>query len=498
MVTAQEVVITMPDGVVQWFDLDSGEGRVLHAGKRYVVKAADADPAARVAGARVHFDVEREFYAVDVQPRAGRRTTRRQRRFGDLTGSPVSDAKGDAPFASPQPELGRDLQRHPVQVVEQWARSLGDGDLEQAMQLYAPNAALHAGGRVLIGTRAIRGYWEISPLLGRASDPEITGTDGEFEVWWTSGADTATPVIRLRVAHGEIAEQHVADVRSVEAAPEPAPASLEVSTSGPVPDRDVAHAVDKVGKVVDTFGDTVLHTDLRLALAADPARERPAMVRAIVDVDGEPIRAQVSAALMSEAIDLLEDRLRRRFEQLSAYRQTLRRRGTESGEGQWRHGDLPSHRPDHHPRPTDEREIVRHKSFEPDETTLDEAVFDLEAMDFDFCLFHDLASGQDAVVHRAEGGTYVVRYVHGPDPSATEVPSAATVHVDTRRAAVLTVDEARERLEAGQERWVFFEDAITRRGHVLYLRYDGHYGLIVPIDEPDGVDVPPGGELART
>lgn len=498
MVTTQKVVITMPDGVVQWFDLDSGEGRILHAGKRYVVRAADADPAARVAGARVHFDVDREFYAVGVRPRGGRRTTRRQRRFGDLTGSPAGDAKGDAPFASAQPELGRDLQRHPIRVVEQWARSLGDGELEQAMQLYAPNAALHADGRVRIGTHAIRGYWEASPLLGRAPDPEITGTDGEFEVWWTGDAEAATPVIRLRVAHGEIAEQHVGDVRTAEAVPEPVTASLEISTSGPVPDRDVDHALDKVGKVVSTFGDTVLHTDLRLTVATDPARDRPATVRVIVDVEGDPIRAQVSATLMSEAIDLLEDRLRRRFEQLSAYRQTLRRRGTGSGEGQWRHGDLPSNRPDHHPRPVDEREIVRHKSFEPDETTLDEAVFDLEAMDFDFCLFHDLASGQDAVVRRTEGGAYVVRYVHGPDPSAVDVPSAATVHVDARRAAVLTVDEARERLEAGQERWVFFEDATTRRGHVLYLRYDGHYGLIVPIDEPDGIDVQPGGELART
>ena len=33
--------------------------------------------------------------------------------------------------------------------------------------------------------------------------------------------------------------------------------------------------------------------------------------------------------------------------------------------------------------------------------------------------------------------------------------------------------------------WVFFRDADSGRGHVLYRRYDGHYGLIVPVDAPD-------------
>ena len=42
----------------------------------------------------------------------------------------------------------------------------------------------------------------------------------------------------------------------------------------------------------------------------------------------------------------------------------------------------------------------------------------------------------------------------------------------------LTDDEARVRLEADGEPFVFYLDGATDEGRVLYHRYDGHYGLI--------------------
>jgi Sigma 54 modulation/S30EA ribosomal protein C terminus len=44
----------------------------------------------------------------------------------------------------------------------------------------------------------------------------------------------------------------------------------------------------------------------------------------------------------------------------------------------------------------------------------------------------------------------------------------------------LTIPEARQRLEVAGLPFVFFADASTDRGSVLYHRYDGHYGLITP------------------
>ena len=44
----------------------------------------------------------------------------------------------------------------------------------------------------------------------------------------------------------------------------------------------------------------------------------------------------------------------------------------------------------------------------------------------------------------------------------------------------LDLATAVERLASGNEGHVFFEDAESGRGNVLYVRADGHYGLIAP------------------
>jgi hypothetical protein len=46
---------------------------------------------------------------------------------------------------------------------------------------------------------------------------------------------------------------------------------------------------------------------------------------------------------------------------------------------------------------------------------------------------------------------------------------------------LLTDDEARTRLEADGERFVFYLDRETGAGRVLYLRYDGHYGIVTAL-----------------
>lgn len=46
----------------------------------------------------------------------------------------------------------------------------------------------------------------------------------------------------------------------------------------------------------------------------------------------------------------------------------------------------------------------------------------------------------------------------------------------------LTVAEAMERLAADRETFVFFVNALTGRGNVIYRRYDGHYGLVTPAE----------------
>ncbi|MEV7189390.1 sigma 54 modulation/S30EA ribosomal C-terminal domain-containing protein [Kitasatospora sp. NPDC093102] len=46
----------------------------------------------------------------------------------------------------------------------------------------------------------------------------------------------------------------------------------------------------------------------------------------------------------------------------------------------------------------------------------------------------------------------------------------------------LTGAQARVRLDLSGLPFVFYTDAATGRGNVLYHRYDGHYGLITPAE----------------
>ena len=123
---------------------------------------------------------------------------------------------------------------------------------------------------------------------------------------------------------------------------------------------------------------------------------------------------------------------------------------------------------------------MRHKTFAVDEMTPEEAAFDMDQLDYEFHLFRDLASGEDAVLQREPGrpGSLILTRLH---PAGFEDrPAAITLTVDDRTPATLTVDDALETLTAGHQPFVFFANATTGRGNVVHRRYDGHYGLITP------------------
>jgi hypothetical protein len=145
---------------------------------------------------------------------------------------------------------------------------------------------------------------------------------------------------------------------------------------------------------------------------------------------------------------------------------------------EWRHQSEPTHRPDYYPRPVEERQVVRHKSFSLARETPDEAVFEMESMDYDFHLFTDAGSGEDSVIYRAEAAGYRLAQVR-PQPDRLGT-SAVPLAVSTIPAPRMSVPEARNRLDITGFPFVFFADDATGRGSILYHRYDGHYGLITP------------------
>ena len=262
------------------------------------------------------------------------------------------------------------------------------------------------------------------------------------------------------------------DLRPAAKPPAPLP-PIDVVVRGDVPHGAVGYAHNKVVRTMSLVDEPVLHARLKLTMLPDPAVERPAVAEAVLDVNGDIVRAHVAGRSTPEAADLLERRLRDRLEHRR--RRPQREPAQAGAAATWRHGMLPVHRPSYFDRPVEDRELVRHKAFPLGESTAEEAVFDMESLDYDFHLFVDLATGEDSLVWRTEDG-YALARLH--TPGAPVGPSSVDITVQPVAAPALTVEAAIERLNAGRERFVFFQDPSTGRGNVAYRRFDGHYGLL--------------------
>lgn len=213
----------------------------------------------------------------------------------------------------------------------------------------------------------------------------------------------------------------------------------------------------------------------------NPSIARPAIVTVTLDVDGHPVRAQSAGRTTREAVDILEERLRRQLvdaQHRLAFLRRRRRAGTATGE--WRHGGIPSDRPEHFPRGPEERQVVRRKTFSLGRRSPEDAVVEMELLDHDFHLFVDGGTGRDALVRRMHDGTYELSRASGDHEDAAEVLG---VGVGPPPQAML-LEAAVDRLNATNEPFLFFMDVETLRGAVLYRRYDGHYGVVTAGSEP--------------
>jgi Sigma 54 modulation/S30EA ribosomal protein C terminus len=258
--------------------------------------------------------------------------------------------------------------------------------------------------------------------------------------------------------------------------PSPDSVAIVVVARGNVAEDERNYAVDRIRLLIDKINEPVLLARIRLGLAPDPARKRPAEAQALVDVNGDLVRAQIAAETLLVAADLLIRRLHDKLQHRAQHRLATRTRSGTSEPGEWRHGNLPAPRPTYYPRPLAERQLVRRKTFAVDEQTPEEATFDMGQLDYDFYLFQDLASGQDAAIQREEDGSYRVSCL---DPTQIDLGGAGPgFAVSPHPAPILPVEEAVKRLEAIGSRFLFFIDSISHRGNIVYHRYDGHYGLI--------------------
>ena len=262
----------------------------------------------------------------------------------------------------------------------------------------------------------------------------------------------------------------MADTRTVQ---------VQAETRGAVPEGAASFAIRRISSLLRMAPEPVLFARVRLTMAADPAVERPAIAQVNIDLNGRLIRAQAAGQTMREATEHACDRLRIRIGRAARNWAAIRGGQPVAGPGEWRHQSRPAPRPPYYPRPPEERTIVRHKSYALAHETPDEAVADAERLGYDFHLFTEKSTGEDSVIYRSGEGYRLMMarprsHRLGPvDPSVTVCPAPAPR---------LPIAGAIARLEAAGQPFLFFVNAETSRGNVIYHRYDGHYGLIAPAD----------------
>ncbi|ORV47661.1 integrase [Mycobacterium europaeum] len=252
---------------------------------------------------------------------------------------------------------------------------------------------------------------------------------------------------------------------------------VQVATGDVLP-TEAEYVRSKVGELTRYASRPVRHARVRLTRHRDPAVQRPVVAQANLDLDGRPVRAQVQADTVREAVDLLAARLRRRLEHAAAH-WDARRGERPAGPGEWRHESRPAHRPSYFPRPAGQRRVIRRKSFTMAPCTLDDAANEMDLLDYDFHLFTEKGTGIAGVLYRA-GPTGYRLALAAPDLAGQVSEHALPVTISRQPLPCLTEEGAADRLAVLGLPFLFFIHAAYGCASVLYLRYDGHYGLITP------------------
>lgn len=227
----------------------------------------------------------------------------------------------------------------------------------------------------------------------------------------------------------------------------------------------VARAQEKVAALAQHCGEPILSARVKLTRPAEPGPDRLPIAEASLNVNGRMVRAKAEGMTVQEAVTELLERLRVRLDRTARDWRSLR--------GRRHRNTIRTASP---ALTVGRQTVLRRKYAEPEPATVDHAVFDMELRDYDFYLFADAATGGDAMVWRTGDGYRMAR-VKAARPPMTYLP----VTVDEEPAPTLTLDEAIERLAPAERPFLFYSDALTGRGAVLYRRHDGGFGHITAV-----------------
>lgn len=245
---------------------------------------------------------------------------------------------------------------------------------------------------------------------------------------------------------------------------------------GPVPTATRQEAEEMMAYLSEMAPADVVSTRVKLKHDEDREPDQTFIAQGSMDVSGIQLRVEATGATSSSALHAAGDRLERKLAGLAH-----RVEGGKSSpplSGSWTpRSDDPS-RPMFHNRSPERRAVVRRKTYSPlDRLSVAEALFNLDALDYRFFVFTDTADDKTSIVYRDVDGP-ALRKVDGSRSSGSHLPE--NIHVNEAEAPSIAVADAVSQLNSSDMPFIFFRDRDRGRASLLYRRYDGHYGLLVP------------------
>ena len=251
---------------------------------------------------------------------------------------------------------------------------------------------------------------------------------------------------------------------------------VETVTRGAVPEDAMDLAVLRVRAQLREAHEPVMFAKIKLA-ATGAGDSQAAVAQVSVDLNGRRVRAQAAAATIRAAIESMCGRLKVRLERAAEQEAAV---GWDEGSRRVG-GSLAGFLPLPRRSPEVPPSVVRHKSYVLSRMTPDEAIADLEMLDYEFHLFTELVTGTDSVIYVTDDGYRIAQVDPRPDLLELE-PLGSAVTLSEVQAPRLELADAATQLEASGLAFMFFVNDQTGRGNLIYHRYDGHYGLITPAE----------------
>ena len=252
---------------------------------------------------------------------------------------------------------------------------------------------------------------------------------------------------------------------------------MELTVRGVIP----RHEVDAARACIAGLGRYARHPVIAARLALFPAaglRLRQFHVaHAQILCHGHVLAARAVGPSAAAAADGAAQRLRRQLSRLSEAEVTKR---NEPRVIQRALRDLVGeHRapPPARTKSPEQREIVPRRTYAPGPEPTLAAVADLLDLDERFHLFSHVRTDEDVVVHWRDDRSIALLY---PPGSALADETGIVVASPSRYSAPLALDTARAEMDMLDHRFLYFVHADDQRGKVLYLRFDGDYGLVQP------------------